>query len=325
MYLIILTDNDRIKSIFDKPSLKKVMNIAYYPVGKIDKIVEKYDEDKFYYVDISNLNKEFIDTLIEKIQKSKINIAFIDPDNNLKDPAVLFFNGLFDYLGKDTIKMGVKVYRIKSALKFRKSQFKNYKRDKNEKKLTREFGYCNKWKDIQEGKEYLFWILYIGIDNVEKIKESMNAEYRKYLFGKFKEFVTRIVKRSNGKIWMWNEHGGVVLFPYDGRTIDAIATSLRLILNRRIFNIELKDSYELFYRIALHKGKTIYKKRGNTGTIVSDDINKVFHLGLDFAESAGLYLTEAALELLPEGAMNAFENLGNYEGLRIFKFYDIVK
>ena len=327
---MIFTDNERLSSLFEEGSLYKNINVTIRSLDKIKGNLLNNNSESYYYIDVNDLPQKEIDNLMEKIRVEKLNIGIIDPKGKIKDPASLIFKGFFDYLGKDVIKrllqsQELDFSRIESAINFHKNRLtvSNFKKGKE--KLEKEVNFCSNWKEVKEGKEYLFWILFIVVDNVDRLKESISNEYRKYLFARFKEFVRKIVKKGNGRIWIWNEHGGVVLFPYNGIDIDAIATSIRLIMNRRIFSFELKDSFDLYYRLALHRGKTIYKKRGETGTIISDDINKVFHLGLDFANRSGFYITEAAMKLLPRRAINAFEDLGIYEGLRIFKFRDFVK
>lgn len=332
MNLIIFTDNSILSDLFEKTQFKfdnREVNITIYSVNEIDSKLEGIYEDEYCYFDVSDLKPKQIDAFLKKIQINKVNAAFIDLKGKIKDPASLIFKGIFDYLGKGLLKKFIQseeidISRIESAISFCKNKLAATYYENREKELEKELGFCSKWNEIEEGKEYFFWILFVSVDGVEQLKESMRSEYRKYLFSKFKEFVRKTVKKGNGRIWMWNEHGGIVLFPYDGVSMDAVASSIRLILNRKIFNYELKDSFDLSYRVALHKGKTVYKERGKTGTIISDDINKVFHLGLDFADKPGFYITNTAMELLPVKADCAFEDLGNYEGLRIFKFYDYV-
>ena len=330
MEIIIFTDNKDLEQLFIRLQMKIDSNISIYPIDKLDESIKVGCKDKYLYIDIFDFNQKKINEIVKKAKKENLNVAFIDLKAKIKDPAGLIFNGIFDYFGKDLIKKFIRsgkidASRIESAVIFRANQLANINLKREDEELKRELGFCSNWKDIKEGKEYLFWILLISVEDVDRLKESMSNEYKNYLFSRFKEFVKRVVKSGNGRIWIWNEHGGVVLFPYDGAKIDAVASSIRLILNRKIFNFELRDSYDLNYRIALHKGKTVYRERGKTGTIVSDDINKIFHIGLDFAQRPGLYLTDSAMELLPEKALIAFENLGSFEGVEIFKFHDFVK
>jgi hypothetical protein len=93
-----------------------------------------------------------------------------------------------------------------------------------------------------------------------------------------------------------------------------------LMLNQRLISAE-EFCYDFLvsFRVALHIGNTVYQLRGDTGTIVSDSINSIFHLGQKFAEPGSLYLTEDVRPLLPAGLEKSFVSEGIYEGREILR------
>ena len=71
--------------------------------------------------------------------------------------------------------------------------------------------------------------------------------------------------------------------------------------------------------MALHIGRTVYESRGNTGKIVSDTVNFMFHLGQKYLKSQNLFLTEAIVPFLPEGLRECFTGVGTFEGVEIHR------
>jgi hypothetical protein len=131
----------------------------------------------------------------------------------------------------------------------------------------------------------------------------------------FHNFIERWVTPINGRIWMWEQFGGLVLFPFDGTNCEALLTCFKLMLNRTIISTE-EFSYDILlsYRIALDIGNTVYKKRGETGTVISDTVNFLFHLGKRFADPGKLYLTDNVAAFIPSGLRDYFVPAGDFEG-----------
>jgi hypothetical protein len=101
---------------------------------------------------------------------------------------------------------------------------------------------------------------------------------------------------------------------------EAPVVCLRLMLARKIFSVEEIGLDLIFsYRIAFHIGNTVYKRKGNTGTIVSKSINTIFHLGQKYLYEGQFYITEEALRFMPEGLKKTFTRVGNYEGHDILR------
>jgi hypothetical protein len=124
----------------------------------------------------------------------------------------------------------------------------------------------------------------------------------------------------NGRVWMWMDFCGLVLIPFDGERCEAVLSCLRMVMNRVIISAEECDlGILLSYRIALHIGNTVYRARGDTGTIISDSINSIFHLGQKFARPGHFLVTENAEPFIPAGVRDLFRSEGVYEGRMIYR------
>jgi hypothetical protein len=129
-----------------------------------------------------------------------------------------------------------------------------------------------------------------------------------------------MVAGANGRLWIWDDYGGLALFPYDGTDFEPVLTCYRLALSRRIYNIEVFSlSVQHSYRIALDIGSTVYRSRGRTGTLVSGAINDIFNLGKKFCKPGNFYITEKVFELVPEGLKKRFLPVGNFQGNKIMR------
>jgi hypothetical protein len=69
---------------------------------------------------------------------------------------------------------------------------------------------------------------------------------------------------------------------------------------------------------ALHYGKTPFKAPGKTGTVISEAVNFIFHLGTKFSKSGRLSISEAVPnEIIPEQIKDMFVDAGTFEDSKI--------
>ena len=71
-------------------------------------------------------------------------------------------------------------------------------------------------------------------------------------------------------------------------------------------------------RIVLHMGSTIYTTR-NTGQVISDSINSIFHLGQQFARPNNFYITEEVLQICHAAFTEYFVEEGDFEGRNTYR------
>jgi hypothetical protein len=176
------------------------------------------------------------------------------------------------------------------------------------------------WSTVRSGQEYTFGMMYIELDGHSMFKNKLSEGQLNSLMSSFKQYIERFIAELEGRIWIWNDFGGLILFPYDGRQSEAPIICFKLMLAKKIFSVEETGLDMIFsYRIAFHIGNTVYKRKGDTGTIVSKSINTIFHLGQKYLHEGQFYITEEALKLSPEGMRGAFVQVGNYEGHDILR------
>ena len=180
--------------------------------------------------------------------------------------------------------------------------------------------YALSWSKVKSGKTYTFCIMYIEMLPSTEVSGKSGAAYKEQMQTAFQNMISQQIGPYNGKVWMWNDWGGLVLFPSDGKNCDTLIMAMRLLINRVPLSMENGPFNSILsFRLALHIGTTGYKVRGQTGTIVSDDINFIFHLGKNKLEPGHLYLTDSFFPHLSENMRLLFKDQGVFEEHRVYR------
>ncbi len=75
----------------------------------------------------------------------------------------------------------------------------------------------------------------------------------------------------------------------------------------------------LSYRMSLDIGNTKYLTIGNTGNIISDSVNFIFHFGKQYASPGNFYLTGRVHEDIPPGLLDNFSVSERFEDRTIYR------
>lgn len=297
---------------------KTVFEIEYYNLSELKTILRKVDSDVLVYTDIPN--REAGEEIVRYLsRKDSVFWAVIDLNEIYKDSAELFHLGAVDYIDSDEILNNNFDKRIKKVVKYLK-KYRNYNEIPVEMtapgdklKIS-----ANGWDGIRAGKEYTFFIMYVELDGKEDFEKKWGKLNLDRAIGTFKRYVERMSRQFNGRLWIWSGFNGIILFPFDGKKGDAVLCGFRLYLFKNIFDVE-ESLFPNFvsFRIALHLGSMLYK-RNNTGHIISDTINSVFHLGKRFTKTGSFCVTEDAFLYSPKALKNYFKKSGDYEGRKIY-------
>jgi hypothetical protein len=174
------------------------------------------------------------------------------------------------------------------------------------------------WVDIVPGKEHRFAFLFVEVDNAEDLKKH-EPENIANAMETFRGFIERVVLQHGGRLWMWGRFGGLALFPLHDTICPAPLCGLRILLSCVFYDVE--ESLlpgRLSFHMALSVGTTVYQK-GDTGRIVSDGVNSIFHLGRKYAQPGSFLLTAEASELAPQALRDSMIPAGSFEGRRILR------
>lgn len=326
MNIVIFADGKPVQTAFQKIEKNKLYTVSFFPLGELKKQVKKIPLRSLVYVDLGPMTepeqKKTI-TFMEKL--SDLMVGYIDSKGSVSDVASLFHRRGADYISKVILKNGIEVKRLKPVIEYGETLLPEIEEEVITAAQKDYILSGESWKGVRSGKEYTFCFMFIEMDNQKELKHSFGAQNLEKVIKEFHDYIEKIISPINGKIWMWMDFGGLILLPFDGEKCDAILTSFKLMLNRGIFSVEDFDYDMVFsFRIALHIGNTIYETRGDTGEIVSDSINSIFHLGQKYAKSGNFYLTEDVKEFIPPGLEKSFLDDGTYEGREIIRMRNLL-
>jgi len=321
MNILVFSDNKKVKNCFSEIEAGSDYTVEYMPCSDLKKCAKKAAPGSLVYYDPSGSTQEEQVKIIRYL--SRLNgyyYGILDPRSSIEDIASLFHNGASDYVGMALFKKGLSLKRQKKLSEFIRA---GETAVAEETASAAAYNYRLSgpgWDNVKDGKEYTFCIMFIEIDDYSSIRKKFGVENFKTLTDRFHDHLEWDLSPCGGRVWMWSDYGGLVLFPFDGRECSPIMKCFRLMLNRKLINIEYFDiDFFLSYRIALLLGNTVYRSRGQTGTIVSDSVNTIFHIGHKFAEKGNFYLTSELAEYIPAGLENYFVHEGEFEGRDIMR------
>lgn len=316
--IYIYSDKDEVRDLFRGINRSTQYRIIFMAREELGKEAVREERNTIKYLDLTGFNLQEVRKNIRSLSTEGGGWAVIDTQGVVEDPAELFHQGACDFLSPIQLEERIKAARIHRVVAYREEFFKSMESNEVDNSVSSSAPEesCTEadWSDVCEGQVYSFYFLYIELLPGEEWRVKSGDKNRKEIQAKFEEFVRRRIAPNNGKIWMWAEWGGIILFPYTGDNADPVILASRLILNRPIISIEEIGVDSLVdYRLALHVGKTQYNKRGYTGEIISDDINFIFHLGKKRVEKNSLYVTDSAYPQVPEGMRSLFTRETDFE------------
>ena len=291
--------------------------LDFRPFAEFRKSLAQLSDDPVVYVDIRGLTDREQAKLRDLVSANQaVRVGILDPTGSVKDVASLFHAGVVDYIGKPLIAGGIPAARRAAAAAFAGDAEGS---DEEERGKTAPQGAGDAWADVQQGKEYAFAFLFVEVDDAEELKKRHEPDNLATAMETFREFVSRIAGQHGGRLWMWSRFGGLVLFPLKAETSHAALCGIRILLASIFYDVE--ESLlpgRISFRMALSHGTTVYHD-SDTGRIVSDAINSIFHLGRRFARPGQFVLSAEALELVPPALRGYCQPVGSFEGRRIVR------
>ena len=298
------------------------------------------DKDVTYF-DVSGLAEAEIKKTLTQLKKSCGNSPWgiIDPKGSVKDTAALFFEGACDYLGPALLKeSGVDAKRLKEVIAWRKKQSgaagssadggaKSASADgkggfiKSGIKLPAASAFPG-WEKMQIGKSMPFYLLYCSLQGKVALDSRLDDKTVAQIHKNFLSHLDENLQESDGLLWMNTGKDCLFLIPPRAKCVEeAIKASVGMVISAPQIVLEtLALSIPSNIIFALHYGTLNYIQPGKTGTIVSDAVNFIFHLGAKKAEPGRLTISGDLPDVtVPENLQDLFMPAGEYEGRKIWQ------
>lgn len=231
-----------------------------------------------------------------------------DRKGGIRDPAALFFAGAADYLGPPLFRSPLASDRLQAAL--------HHAGLGGEGAPAREA--CPPfpgWSALARDEEVQVRFCYAALSGQKELRERIGEKRLDKLREDFASFLGPWSAECGGLVWIKETAGCLVLFPPDDEGMNPVLAAFRLILDRAIVGYEVFHlEIPLSFHFAFHAGKTMWRPPGATGTLVSDDVNFVFHLGTKAAADGEILVSGNAAPSVPEYLDDLFVQQGDFEG-----------
>jgi len=314
------------------PGVDDVVSLETLAPGRIQEARETAAEDSFFFLDSTAFSDGDLLSVLENLAiVHPGRVGVFDPEGVVDDPAQVFFRGGVDYIAPALLSSPIPAERFIQLRDYL------YPAPTGEVDGIGENGYHQvpfevvtpeppsreilsgrDWSTVRSGSEYTFWFLYAQLDDTDRFAVRTSSEYGTQVDQRFREQLLAEAGRFGGRIWMWKQYGGLLLFPYDGTRCMPIVPAVRLFMNRVLYTVERSTGKNvLSFRLAIHLGNTMYRDVGETGDVVSEDVNFVYHLGAKHTRPGELTMTRTAFSFVPSGLQGIFIDRGTFEGHEI--------
>ena len=166
-----------------------------------------------------------------------------------------------------------------------------------------------------------FYLLYCSLQGETFTESRFDEKGSTLIHKRFINYLTQNFSGGDGLLWMDSGKDCLFLLPPKTKNIETIIEAcFRVIISAPVFTLEtLAITYPVNFIFALHYGQISYKPPGKTGTVVSDAVNAIFHLGTKKAEPGRLTFTSDIPDgSIPKPLENCFLPIGVYEGRKIW-------
>ena len=156
---------------------------------------------------------------------------------------------------------------------------------------------------------------YAALGNQRALLENIGEKRLDKLREDFAAFLESWSKECGGIVWIRETAGCLLLFPPRDEGKNPVFSAFRLLLDRVIIGYEVfRLEVPLSFRFAFHAGHTMWKKPGATGSVVAEDVNFVFHLGMKAGVDGSILVSSEVERDIPPCLLDLFSSAGSFEG-----------
>jgi len=314
MKIVVFSDDARVKKLFSG-----ITKVAFRPAPDLA-AAARAPEPALCYIDLSTCAPARVKAFLKAAAETPgLQYGLIDPAGKEADPAMHLLSGARDYLGPALCKKPLSPARLQAVCRaagaVRGRAGAPDATPTGEPEAVSAAPRARDWQDVTSGNEYLFRMLFIGLDGHKDLNVRVAESALGRILAYFQKQVEACLAPSGGRLWIWTDYSGIALFPFKAGTDDLVAACLRLMFARRIISVDQSiQKMLLSYRMALVTGSTVYHERGKTGRIISDAVNSLSHIGSKFAKPGSLYLSRDLHEELSPSLAQCFAPAGTFEG-----------
>jgi len=261
--ICIFTNNTHLENNFVKSKKKSNITVNFHPYSELRKISKNITKPTIIYLDIADQTDSYQKDWGYLTKQKNIFPALLDPNTIIEDSFSLLHNGAVDYLAGPNIHNLFQEKRFALIQKYLEQYRSDYQKDSTEQENPIQplanLIPASGWNDIKEGKEYSFYLLYIEIDDKEELEKKYNKANLSQTLAGFKAFIEKHIYPYSGRMWMWHDFGGVILFPYTSDKCQCLVSAFKIMLYRFLYDTEDSNfPHFISFRMAMHLGNLVY-------------------------------------------------------------------
>lgn len=271
------------------------------------------------YLDLASIPKRQNDSWLKSLSETKgLCWAIIDRTRVLADPACLFRRGAVDYLGVGACEGLVDQARLDQIQAYAERLDNHSARVLRNPASTTCFP---GWEGLTEGKIYELCAFYVGIWDADGLRTRLGEPRFLRLKSAVLGLVNSILQEHGGLLWISDDQSFLALFPPELAS-QLVVSAMRILVNMRLISFEqlrLEQEVGSLY-FCLRRCELPWQKPGQTGTVVSDALNYMYHLGRKFTPPNTIDLVDDLAETLEPRLRACFSGVGSFENRPIRRF-----
>lgn len=294
-----------------KAALPADSNLEILPLKGLRRASQKPLDADILYLDVKGIGEAGLCKHAPVLAAGRLPWGILDPAGELADPARAFFLGAKDYVGPGLLKAGIPASRLQKVQTFAGIESGVPPAPEAANRFPG-------WDKIPEGSEIAVRFCYVSVGDPEGLRERIGEKRLRKLREDFGGFMASWASECGGIAWMRDPEGTLLLFPERDEGTSPILAAFRLILDRALVGYEVfRLEVPLTFRFSFHAGRTVWRRPGSTGTIVSGDVNFIFHLGSKYCSDGRITLSGEMEASVPAPIRDLFVPAGDFEGRRI--------
>ncbi len=311
------------RALFSQADSRNLASLELLPISALKDLRPVPGE--LSYIDVADLDTEPRRKAILSLRRRSGDAAWgvLDPRAVIDDPAMLFFDGASDYIGPGAIDNGITKSRVKAVLAFAALQSALNAIVGSRAETVPVLAAPEPkelfpgWRAVKPGTTYPFYFLYVAVSGQTNLKVRLGEAGYAAFRDRLRAFIQQALAEADLLLWMETETNSLYLIPPTvSKVRAAVVACLRILVGTPLVGYEKFGlPFPIEFSFALHRGQSEYAPPGKTGTIVSDSVNFIFHLGAKRADAGCVTIsTEAAGDAIPERFSDVFISGGTYEG-----------
>ena len=174
---------------------------------------------------------------------------------------------------------------------------------------------------MQAGKAMPFYLLYCSLQGKTALNTRLSESAYAQMYQRLLAYLHQNFQEGEGLLWINSGKDCLFLLPPKAKSTEAaVKACVRMLVSAPLAAAEvLSLTVPANFVFALHYGSISYSPPGKTGTVVSDAVNFIFHLGAKKAEPGRLTISgELPDGTIPKALEDCFVAAGEFEGRRIW-------